>query len=147
MNMDLDARRLLLQEAGLDVVDQAWSGALPGPMSAWKRVIGGDVRPTGVVRTSDRVDFRSDVESKWERLARRAGILGGSGGFLISIAGVGAVEAPWALVRETAQLDLAGKLSVGRESPEFVAMSLDGESVCGVTGEEDEIWIVLRSLK
>jgi hypothetical protein len=140
--MNLEDRERLLREAGLSVLDGAWTGEVPSPWAAWRLIIGGDVVPD--VRIADVEDdaHLDGVESAWERIAESAVLFGGDGEFLISVSGVGSVDAPWALVRRGPRMRLAHVLAPYPGEPEFVAMSVDGRRVCGVTTEEYDVWIV-----
>lgn len=140
--MDLDSRTRQLEAAGLTVVDSSWAGPAPSPMAAWKLLIGARVVPRVTVRIAENGEHLREVESEWEALASDAGILGNPDGFLISVAGVGAATAPWALVKGASPLQLARELAPTHGSPEFVTMDLGGRNVCGVTSEEYDIWIV-----
>jgi|SRR6185437_705241 len=140
--MDLESRSLLLESAGLSVLDAAWSGAVPVPMKAWHLIVDGGVTPTATVRILDDNGHLREVESKWEMIAESAGLFDPRDEFLISVAGAGAANAPWARVRRSSQLTLAYRLASSPGEPEFVAMSLDGRIVCGVTTEEYDVWIV-----
>jgi hypothetical protein len=73
-------------------------------------------------------------------VARDSVLFGKRGEFLISVAGEDAVTAPWAHVRRTPKMVLAQRLALTKGKPEYVAMSLDGHIVCGVTTEEYEVW-------
>ena len=143
--MDIGSRTRLLEQAGLSVIDPAWDGARIAPMAAWKLVIGGDALPDATVRYDDRGEYLSDVESTWRELSAEAGLFGEKGEFLISVAGVGAATAPWALVKLNTWSDLAGQLALVHGNPEFVAMDVESHTVCGVTSEEYEVWIVIVS--
>ncbi|HZP52130.1 hypothetical protein [Actinocrinis sp.] len=143
--MDIGSRKRLLERAGLSVIDPAWDGARIAPMAAWKLVIGGDAVPAATVRFDDGGGYLCDVESTWRELSAQAGLFGEKGEFLIGVAGVGAATAPWALVKLNPRSDLAGQLAPVHGNPEFVAMDVESRTVCGVTSEEYEVWIVTGS--
>jgi hypothetical protein len=140
--MNLEDRERLLREAGLSVLDGAWTGKVPNPWAAWRLIIGGDVIPAARITDGEDHAHLHEVESEWERIAESAALFGGGGEFLISVSGVGSVDAPWALVRREPRMRLAHVLAPYPGEPEFVAMSVDGRSVCGVTTEEHDVWIV-----
>ncbi|WP_406359434.1 hypothetical protein OH782_00125 [Streptomyces sp. NBC_01544] len=142
--MDLESRERLLQSAGLTVLDPTWSGDVPGPMEAWRLIIGGEVTPSAVVHFRDGNEHLDEVESRWESIAERNGLFDSRDEFFISVAGVGSVNHPWARVRRNPGLSLAHILAPSVGEPEFVAMSIDGRVVCGVTTEEYDVWIVFR---
>jgi hypothetical protein len=140
--VDIGFRKQLLEQAGLSVIDPAWTDAPFAPMAAWRLVISGDAVPAATVRFDEQDEHLAEVESKWKELSAEAGLFNERGEFLISVAGVGSVAAPWALVRLNSSSTLASTLAPTRGNPEFVAMDLDGRKVCGVTSEEYEVWIV-----
>lgn len=145
--MDLEARRLRLESAGLVVLDEAWSGAGPAPMRAWRPIISGGATPAARVRILEANRHLSEVQDQWEGIAEGLGLFGDKDEFLISVAGVGAANAPWAYVRRAGPLSLAQRIGSVEGGPEFVAMSLSGHVVCGVTTEEYEVWIVTESIE
>ncbi|MBK3574608.1 hypothetical protein JHN63_12440 [Streptomyces sp. MBT65] len=140
--MDLEARRSLLEAAGLTVLDSAWAGEAPEPMKAWRPIIRGGATPDVRIHAlAENLHF-SEVQDQWVRLSEEIGIFGDQGDFLISVAGAGAANAPWARVQRTSSMRLAQQLGSVDGEPEFVAMSLDGRVSCGVTTEEYEVWIL-----
>ncbi|MGA5069024.1 PE-PGRS family protein [Streptomyces exfoliatus] len=107
------------------------------PTAAWRSVVSYDTVPTAVVR-DDRPDLVPALNAQWHRLAREHGIVDAKGEFLIHVAG----DDTWARVRLAPDWDLAGVLGDRPGRPEFVTLSLDGESLLGVTCEEYEVWLV-----
>jgi hypothetical protein len=142
--MDLEARERLLRSAGLKILDMAWSGPVPEPSNAWKLIIAGGVTPSAAVQALDGNRHLDEVETKWESIAEDCGLFGGRGEFLIHLAGVGAAMHPWACVQRNSGLSLAHHLAPHAGEPEFVAMSIDGRVVCGVTTEEYDVWVVCK---
>ncbi|MFC5907925.1 hypothetical protein [Streptacidiphilus monticola] len=140
--MDLQARRTLLESSGLDVVDEAWSGSVPEPMAAWRPIISGDATPAARIPIQGPPGHLSEVQARWEQIASESGLFDAEGEFLVSVAGEGTANAPWALVRRMPEMVMAQKLGVVQGEPEFVAMSTSGHVVCGVTTEEYEVWIL-----
>jgi hypothetical protein len=137
----LEDRERLLREAGLSVPDGAWTGDVPSPWAAWRLIIRGDAVPAARIAYGNDHAHLDEVESEWERIAESTALFGGDGEFLISVSG-GSLDAPWALVRREPRMRLAHVLALYPGDPEFVAMSVDGRSVCGVTTEEYDVWIV-----
>ncbi|WP_052442562.1 HEAT repeat domain-containing protein [Streptacidiphilus neutrinimicus] len=140
---DSDLRELL-QRAGLEVVGHGRvNDARPAPV-AWRPVIAGNAVPTVAVR-DDRPDLVSELNRQWHRLAVEHGVIDGDGEFLISIAEHNCRSHwcnHWTRVRLTEQWDLAGILGPHPGRPEFVTMSMDGDSVLGATSEEYEVWLI-----
>lgn len=138
---------MLLESAGLMVLDSAWSGQVPAPMKAWRPIVSGAATPAARVRIQEGGRHLPEVQEKWEEIAENSALFGERGEFLISVAGEGAVTAPWAYVRRTPKMALAQRLSPTKGESEFVAMSVDGRIVCGVATEEYEVWIMAELLK
>ncbi|HEX7661179.1 MAG TPA: hypothetical protein VF444_17040 [Pseudonocardiaceae bacterium] len=147
MKVDLEARKHLLESAGLRVVDLVWGEPVPEPMAAWRLLIMCSVVPTATVPIAPRAAHLPAVEAKWEKLAQDAGIRDSEDGFLISVEGACADDVRWARVKPNQPLDLASKLGLDYGNPEFVATDTAGRNVCGVTSEEYDIWIVKDILK
>lgn len=136
----------MLESAGLTVLDPAWTGAGPTPMDAWRSVASGNAVPNARVPISDTADHLDAVEERWESICEQFAIFGETADFLISVAGEGATEAPWAWVRRESRMRPAHVLGPIEGEPEFVAMSTGGSAICGVTTEEYEVWIVASRL-
>ncbi|MFG2812772.1 PE-PGRS family protein [Streptomyces sp. NPDC048410] len=129
----------LLHRAGLEVVEPGpVSDACP-PMAAWRPVIAASTEPTLAV-PDDHADLVAELNRQWHRLAVEHGVIDAGGEFLITVANQG--RTGWTRVRLGEQWDLAGHLGPKAGQPEFVTMSLGGESVLGVTCEEYEVWFV-----
>jgi hypothetical protein len=111
-------------------------------MKAWRPIISGGAKPAVRIRTLEANGYLPEVQDQWVRLSEEIGIFGDQDDFLISVAGAGAANAPWARVQRTGAMRLAQRLGSVDGEPEFVAMSLDGRVACGVTTEEYEVWIV-----
>ncbi|MFJ2562783.1 hypothetical protein OIE49_05770 [Streptomyces sp. NBC_01788] len=82
---------------------------------------------------------------QWHRLAVEHGVIDDNDEFLINVAEHGCRShwcGHWTRVRLAEQWDLARVLGRRRGRPEFVAMSLNGESVLGATSEEYEVWLI-----
>ncbi|MFC5117556.1 hypothetical protein ACFPN7_26800 [Amycolatopsis halotolerans] len=74
------------------------------------------------------------------------GVFGPGGDFLLSVGVRQLGTLPWAHVRRGQDSSLARHLASYPGEPEFVAMSMDGRAICGVTTEEYDIWIVGANL-
>ncbi|MEU9335000.1 hypothetical protein AB0D49_17800 [Streptomyces sp. NPDC048290] len=144
--LDFKDRRSLLESAGLLVVQDVWRGEAPEPMEVWRPIVSGEAEPAVRVHVLEANGHLSEVQKQWVRLSDEMGLFGKQGDFLISVAGVGAVSAPWAHVRRTNSMQLAQRLGFVRGEPEFVALSLDGRVSCGVTTEEYEVWVLAKSI-
>lgn len=124
----------LLGRAGLEVVgDWQVEEVLRAP-AAWRWVAAREAGPAVKVR-SDRPDLVAELNAQWHRLASEAGVLGADGVFLIDLP----VSRSWVRVRLTDGWDLAGVLGERPGRPEFVTLSLDGDTLLGVTSEEHAV--------
>jgi hypothetical protein len=138
----LDEREAVLRDAGLEVVGTTPDAGGLEPAAAWRQVIGVSVSPSVVV-DDEQEDYLDEVDRRWRGLAEEHGVLAADGSFLVSVAGVGAFGLPWSVVRLTPVSRLSALVSNPGE-PEFVTASPDGRVVCGVTTEEDGVWLVVR---
>jgi hypothetical protein len=127
----------LLGRAGLEVVGEARVEEVLPPPFAWRHVIGWETEPTVAV-ADDRPDLIAELNAQWHRLATEAEILGGDGVFLICASG----SPSWVRVRLTDGWDLAGVLGPRPGQPEFLTLSLDGDTMVGATTEEYAVWLV-----
>jgi hypothetical protein len=142
----LAGRRALLERAGLHVVRDAAELDVPDPMEAWAQVVGGRVVPATTIAAAS-VSSLEDVNRAWAELARAAQVIGESGEFFIAVAGVGSATLPWAHVRTDGEARMAQVLGLVPGEPEFVAMATTGTTICAVTTEEDEYWIIVSELR
>ena len=126
----------LLRLAGLVVLGSVDAADGVTPRDAWDLVVRGD-DPAVVV-----ADGLAAVDEAWLRLTGDRGFFAADGSFLISPTGTSA--APWWHVRPGPEFRLAEVLVGNPGEPEFVTMSTDGRSVCGVTTEEHGVWILWR---
>ncbi len=129
----------LLGRAGLEVVGERRVEEVSPPPVLWRHVIGSETEPTVAV-PDDRPDLVAELNAQWHRLATDAGILGGDGVFLIDFSGN--QDRSWMRVRLTDGWDLAGVLGPRPGQPEFLTLSLDGETMVGATTEEYAVWLV-----
>ncbi|MFK0213993.1 hypothetical protein [Streptomyces sp. NPDC090298] len=67
--------------------------------------------------------------------------------FLLSMSGTGSRAFGWAMVKWAPGVELSARLVSHGEVLDFVAMSLDGKSVCAVTEEDDDYWIAVQHLR
>ncbi|MEV0704644.1 hypothetical protein AB0I53_42930 [Saccharopolyspora sp. NPDC050389] len=137
-------RAEILQSAGLHPTTTTKATPTVPPKTAWKLVANLETRPTSVIDDSTD-DYLDQVNQEWDRVVRENELIADDGSFLISVSGPGSFDLPWASVRVTSQLQLAQKLTSFPGQPEFVTMSNDSRVVCGVTSEENGIWIVVAN--
>lgn len=131
------------RRAGLRVAGDWKTEEVLPPRAVWRSVVAGEARPTVSVR-ADRADLVAELNAQWHRLGTESGIFGGNGVFLIDVAGnwTGCAPRPWTRVQLTEQWDLAGVLGERPGQPEFVTLSMDGDTLLGATTEEDEVWLI-----
>jgi hypothetical protein len=135
----------VLRSAGLNVLDENVLNDRFRPSDAWKRIIGVNMSPIVVVDDSGE-DSAAIVGSEWATHAKRLGILGENAAFLISVAGKGALTAPWAKAELAVSGMDVGRLGTSPGEPEFVTKGIDGDVVLGVTTEENGIWLIVATL-
>lgn len=93
-----------------------------------------------VTAPGDHPDLVAELNRRWHGLAVEHGAIDTNGEFLISVAGQGSGcrgRPHRTRARLPEQADPAGALGPEPGRPEFVAMSVDGESVLGASAEED----------
>ncbi|MFA3877720.1 PE-PGRS family protein [Streptomyces sp. MMCC 100] len=134
----------LLRRAGLEVVGHGRVSDARPTAAAWRPVISGRTEPTLAV-PDNHADLVAELNRQWHRIAVEHDVINTDGEFLISLADQGSTcceHGHWTRVRLTEQWDLAGLLGPKADQPAFVAMSLDGESVLGVTTEKYAVWFL-----
>lgn len=137
----------MLRDSGLAVVEASYSLPGPVPMDAWRVVISGDAVPTvRVPHDSVAGNNVGEIERSWVSTAAEFGIFGPGGDFLLSVGAGQLGSLPWAHVRRGQDSSLARHLADHPGEPEFVAMSMDGRAICGVTTEEYDVWIIGANL-
>ncbi|WP_330461256.1 PE-PGRS family protein [Streptomyces sp. NBC_00820] len=135
----------ILRRAGLHIAGE-WGAEEVLPLrAAWRLVVAGGTTSSVRVR-ADRPELVAELNARWHRLATESGILGpaGDGVFLIGVAGdrTGRTPGRWTRVRLTDGWDLAGVLGERPGQPEFVALSMDGDTLLGATTEGDEVRLI-----
>lgn len=135
-----------VSSSGLVVLGIPPPSGVPGTSEAWRKVVNIETEPA--VRVGHSLpDALSEVDRQWLAHAERESLFPEDGSFLISVAGPGAFEAGWTCVRWPGNTSLASTLVHDEGSPEFVAMSMDGRLLCGVTTEEYDYWIVVHTFR
>ncbi|MFE1176719.1 PE-PGRS family protein [Streptomyces sp. NPDC058773] len=132
----------LLRCAGLEVMGEWRTEEVLPPRAAWRPIGAGGTAPA--VRVGgDRPDLVAELNAQWHRFASGSGILRGDGVFLIDVAGrwTGCLPRRWTRVRLTGRWDLAGVLGERSGHPGFVTVSMDGDTLLGMTCEGDEVWL------
>ncbi|MFF5423655.1 MULTISPECIES: hypothetical protein [unclassified Streptomyces] len=146
--MDENTRETWLRRmasTGLAVSDNAAPDGVPSVLEALRSVANWEVRPTATV-PAGQPRALEEVDRQWRLHAERCGLFGDDGSFLFSISGAGASDFGWAVVKWSADAELAPRLAKPGEGLDFLAMSVDGKVVCAVTEEEYDYWVVVQHL-
>jgi hypothetical protein len=127
-----------LQDASLEILEVP--GIIPlGPTvsQAWQSVAG-DVEPTAALPFSSP---GRDIHTQWLHHARQAGIFDDEETFLVTVVTTGSHRVGWIHVKITPETDFS-RLRDDQDCIEFIACSNSGDTICGVTAEEYDYWIV-----
>lgn len=81
----------------------------------------------------------------WLDHARPGGVIGEDGTFLLTAVVTGSAAVGWVRVRLTGTADVS-RLLDDQGRIEFIARSLPGGHICGVTAEEYDYWVVSLAL-
>ncbi|MET7734297.1 hypothetical protein ABZT02_23430 [Streptomyces sp. NPDC005402] len=129
-----------LQASGLEVIEITGNQSPPSVDQAWMTIANFEVRPTASTPLEGE-GVASRLNSLWLRNARLSGVISEDGSFLITIVSTGSHEIGWVCVRWMPEFDVT-RLIDDQGKVEFIARSISGHHVCGVTAEEYEYWIV-----
>ncbi|MFH9293529.1 hypothetical protein [Streptomyces sp. NPDC017520] len=135
----------LLQACGLELTDTEVPTAAPSMAKAIQMVAGVDVEPTAFTRATGDGSL-GELDRQWQEMGRPTLTEAGSGEFFIVPPGSGGSAVGWLPVKEAAGSSLPSRVAAATGSPEFVALSADGMHLCAVAEEEDQYWIIVRSL-
>lgn len=128
-----------LGAAGFRVLQAPYAApGLPSGTAAWRPVISSLAHPACRIG-HDEADGPARLEREWRRLLVEHRVVSGDGRLLVSLSGE---DGAWALVRLPDAPIRLGELGPYPGEPEFVAMSVTGDAVCGVTVEEYDMWII-----
>ncbi|MEV8586763.1 hypothetical protein AB0424_07425 [Streptomyces sp. NPDC051180] len=131
---------------GLTVSEEPTPENVPSPNEAMRSVSNWEVQPVSKVPLSH-PDAHQEVDRQWYAQATQAGLFSEDGSFLLSISGSGSSGFGWAAVKWNPTVELTSRLARESEGLDFVAMSEDGRTVCAVTEEEYDYWIVVQHLR
>ncbi|MFE3857333.1 hypothetical protein ACFXPN_40130 [Streptomyces griseorubiginosus] len=129
-----------LQASGLEVIEISDNQQFPSVDQAWMAIANFEVRPVASTPLEGE-DTTSRLNSLWLQNARLSEVISEDGSFLITIVSTGSHEIGWVRVRWTPEFDVS-RLIDDQGKVEFVARSISGHHICGVTAEEYEYWIV-----
>ncbi|MCC3768380.1 hypothetical protein [Streptomyces sp. UNOC14_S4] len=140
MKMSKEAWLQKIVGSGLTLIDVPAPRDIPTVLDAWSVVAHIWAEPVEKIGQAD-PDALVEVDRQWFRHALRMSVFADDGSFLITVAGPGISEFGWARVRWVDGVELASSLT-NHGSPEFIAMSIDGRRMCGVTTEEYDYWVM-----
>ncbi|MES9809356.1 hypothetical protein [Streptomyces cinereoruber] len=149
-DVDRDRRVLdLLVALGRQGVVEADGGipeTAPDSRKAFFAMAGFEVVPTRTVPQKD-PDARERVDALWHEEADRMGLFDGDGEFLLLATYAGSLARGWLRTRDTIGTRLPSRIAAATGNQEFVAASLDGRSMCAVSVEEYDDWIITHSFE
>ncbi|MFD4141489.1 hypothetical protein [Streptomyces sp. NPDC058572] len=117
-------------------------GSVPGITieEAGRAMANFEVAPVATVPL-DSEETTSEVNRLWMQHARSAGVFAADGSFLIATFETESRTTDWVRVRLGPRTDVS-ILTDDQKRIEFVARSISGHHICGVTAEEYDYWVV-----
>ncbi|MBT2410786.1 hypothetical protein J7I94_09465 [Streptomyces sp. ISL-12] len=140
MNDAFETRMRMLSKTGLRIIDTPSPPDVPSALEAIQRVASMEVAPA-VVISQNSPDAITALDRAWYKQARENSIFDSADTFLLFTAGPGGERLGWTTVQWTQTARLSPHLQ-DQDSPEFIAMSVDGCRLCAATTEEYDYWIV-----
>jgi hypothetical protein len=144
-NIEDQKFKRMLQACGLELTDTEVPAAAPSMAKAIQMVAGVDVEPTASIDAAGQ-DYLEELDRQWHEKARPTLTEPGSGEFFIMPPGSGGSTVGWIPVKDAVVSSLPSRIAAATGSSEFVTLSADGTTLCAVSEEEDEYWIIVRSL-
>jgi hypothetical protein len=139
----LDRLEALARQGVVEAGEGVPEGA-PDPRRAFLAVVGFEVKPTKTVLQTD-PNARERVDALWHEEAHRMGIFDPNGEFLLFLWPAASPPGTWHRMRDTTGARLPSRIATATGDQEFIAASLDGRSLCAVSVEEYEDWIITHS--
>ncbi|MFJ4336847.1 hypothetical protein [Streptomyces sp. NPDC088915] len=139
----------LLEALGRQGVVEAGGGVpetAPDLKTAFYAMAGYEVEPTTTVPQKD-PDARKRVDALWHEEAERLGIFDQDGEFLLYAGYPGSRARGWIRMRDATGARLPSRIAAATGNQEFIAASLDGRSMCAVSVEEYDDWIITHSFE
>jgi hypothetical protein len=87
------------------------------------------------------------VDVLWHEEASRMGLFDRNREFLLFFWPSGSPTGEWRRMRDTVGTRLPSRIATATGNPEFIAASLDGRSLCAVSVEEYDDWIITHSFE
>lgn len=142
--MEIETTVALLEASGYEVLAVGNPPGVPEPMAAYLPVISLGAEPVAEIPITDDGAYLLGVQRAWEESCVNSKVVSVAGECLLWIPGP---DVPWAHVRRHGHVDVPRELAArGVGDLEFVAMSLDGRRVCGVTEDEDSVLVVVTTV-
>ncbi|WP_234315388.1 hypothetical protein [Streptomyces globisporus] len=132
-----------LEACGLQVLDLDRSPVLPDVHRAHLAWAGYEVKPTATVGHA-RPDAAAELDRRWDSLATSAQLMADNGEFCMLVPVRGCFEIGWVRMRDLVGVDLPSRILAGAGHEEFVAVSVDGRTMCAVSDEEYDKWIIVH---
>ncbi|WP_225804092.1 hypothetical protein [Streptomyces sp. NK15101] len=132
-----------LEACGLRVLDLDRSPVLPDARRAHFAWAGYEVRPAATVGHA-RPDAAAELDRRWDSFAKSARLCTDEGEFCMMAPGPGSHEIGWIRVKDLVGADLPSRLLAGAGLREFLAVSVDGRTMCAVSDEEYDQWIIVH---
>jgi hypothetical protein len=129
--------------SGLEVLNDSVPAGIPTALQALQKVVNMEVEPVAKVAVN-LSNASAEVDRQWLLHAKRSALFADDDSFLIAAPIAEHPGFDWVRVRWTDGASPAQKLVQEDGTVEFLAMALDGLSVCAITEEEYDYWIVVH---
>ncbi|MGA5217716.1 hypothetical protein ACPCAE_16850 [Streptomyces cinereoruber] len=116
------------------------------PKKASLIVYGGNNQPTLIVPRRG-PSAGDQVDALWHQEAERLEIFDRDREFLLFATYPGTLARGWIRVKDSNGTRTPSRIAAATGHSDFIAVSLDGKSLCAVSYEEYEIWIVTHSFQ
>ncbi|MFF0475120.1 hypothetical protein [Streptomyces sp. NPDC004284] len=130
-----------LEASGLRVLDFDKASHLPDVPRAHLAFAGYEVKPTVSVSHA-RPDAAAELDRQWDSLSTSAQLVDEEGEFCMLAPGPDTHEIGWLRVKDLVGANLPSRILAGTGHTEFLTVSVDGRTMCAVSDEEYDQWIV-----
>ncbi|MGW8761927.1 hypothetical protein ACWGN5_05415 [Streptomyces sp. NPDC055815] len=127
-----------LEACGLRILGPDTSPDLPDVRKAHQAYAGYEAVPTVTVPYA-RPDATEELDRQWNALTASVGLMTPNWEFCIPVPRTG-----WVRVQDPVGLDLPSRMLTGADQHDFLAVSADGRTMCAVSAEEYDTWIILH---
>ncbi|MFI0925914.1 hypothetical protein ACH4TP_18535 [Streptomyces sp. NPDC021012] len=132
-----------LEASGLRVLDLDRASHLPDVPRAHRAFAGYEVKPTVSV-SRDLPDAAAELDRQWNSLTTSAHLTDPAGEFCMLAPGPGSHDIGWIRVKDPIGTNLPSRILAATGDPEFLTVSVDGQTMCAVSDEEYDHWIVMH---